>query len=82
MADDNTQQRDPSSGTPGRASGDDGINEAGNKSDRRRIIIASLLTPPAVMTLNARRAHAQSGTAASGSGDPQANPQAKKYKKH
>jgi len=58
MADDNTQQRDPSSGTPGRASRDDGINEAGNKSDRRRIIITTLLAPPAVMTLNARRANA------------------------
>ena len=61
MADDNTQQRDPSSGSTGQASGDDGIDEAGgSNSDRRRIIITSLLTPPAVMTLNARRAHAAS----------------------
>ena len=34
-------------------------NEAGRDANRRRIIITSLLTPPAVMTLNARRARAQ-----------------------
>jgi hypothetical protein len=60
MADDTTQQRDPSSGSTGRAPRDE-IDEAGSNSNRRRIIITSLLTPPAVMTLNARRAHAASG---------------------
>jgi hypothetical protein len=60
MADENTQQRDPSSGSTGRAPRDDGIDEARSASDRRRVIITSLLTPPAVMTLNARRAHAAS----------------------
>jgi hypothetical protein len=59
MADDTTQQRDPSSGSTGRAPRDE-IDEAGSNSNRRRIIITSLLTPPAVMTLNARRANAAS----------------------
>jgi hypothetical protein len=60
MADENTQQRDPASASTGRAPRDDGIDEARSASDRRRVIITSLLTPPAVMTLNARRAHAAS----------------------
>jgi hypothetical protein len=57
MADENTEQRDPSSGSTGQDPRDDGID--GSDSSRRRIIITSLLTPPAVMTLNARSAHAQ-----------------------
>ena len=61
MADENTQQRDPS-GSTGRAPRDDGIDEADSNSNRRRVIITSLLTPPAVMTLNARRAHAAAST--------------------
>ena len=47
-------------------------------SNRRRIIITSLLTPPAVMTLKARKAHAQSAGSTIGSSDPQA----KKLKGH
>jgi len=62
MADENTQQRDPSSGSTGRPPRDDRIDEADSNSNRRRIIITSLLTPPAVMTLNARRAHAAAST--------------------
>ena len=60
MADENTQQRDPSSGSTGQAPRDEGVDEADSNSNRRRIIITSLLTPPAVMTLNARRAAAAS----------------------
>ena len=61
MADENTQQRDPSSGSTGQTPRDNGVDGADSNSNRRRIIITSLLTPPAVMTLNARRAHAASG---------------------
>jgi len=60
MADENTQQRDPSSGSTGEAPRDEGVDEPDSNSSRRRIIITSLLTPPAVMTLNARRANAAS----------------------
>jgi hypothetical protein len=58
MADESTARRDPASGSPGTPPPDDEIDEAGREANRRRIIITSLLTPPAVMTLNARRAHA------------------------
>ena len=59
MADESVEHRDTSSGSSGQAR-DEEINEAGRDSDRRRVIITSLLTPPAVMTLNARRAAAAS----------------------
>ena len=58
MADKGVEHRDPSSGHSGRPR-DDETNESGRASNRRRLMIASLLTPPAVMTLNARSARAQ-----------------------
>ena len=61
MADKGVENRDPSSGPSGRPR-DDETNESGRASNRRRIMIASLLTPPAVMTLNARSARAQAST--------------------
>jgi hypothetical protein len=77
MADENTEQRDPSSGSTGQAPRDDERDEAGRDSSRRRIIITSLLAPPAVMTLNARSARAQASTHPSVNyGDP------KKKKNH
>jgi hypothetical protein len=62
MADESVEHRDPSSGHSGQPRRDDETNEAGRSSSRRRIVIASLLTPPAVMTLNARTARAQAST--------------------
>jgi len=59
MADESAERRDTSSGSS-RQPRDEELNEAGRDSNRRRVIITSLLTPPAVMTLNARRAAAAS----------------------
>jgi hypothetical protein len=59
MADEKLEQHDP--GRSGQPPHDDGIDEASRAANRRRIIVAGLLTPPAVMTLNARRAGAVSG---------------------
>jgi len=59
MADEKVEQHDPErSGLP---SHDDGTDETRRAAGRRRIIVTGLLTPPAVMTLNARRAGAVSG---------------------
>jgi hypothetical protein len=74
MADESVEHRDTSSGSTERPPRDDEINKAGNSSNRRRIIITSLLTPPAVMTLRARKAHAQSAGSTVGSSDLQAQP--------
>jgi hypothetical protein len=52
MADESAERPDPSSTQTGRHDG------WGGASDRRRIIIGSLLVPPAVMTLKARSARA------------------------
>ena len=58
MADDKLEQHDPErSGQPPH---DDGTDETHRVAGRRRMIITGLLTPPAVMTLNARSAAAQS----------------------
>jgi hypothetical protein len=58
MADDKLEQHDPErSGQPPH---DDGTDETRRAAGRRRIIMTSLLTPPAVMTLRARSAAAQS----------------------
>jgi hypothetical protein len=57
MADDKLEQHDP--GHSGQPPDDDGTDETRRAAGRRRIIITGLLTPPAVMTLNARSAHAQ-----------------------
>jgi hypothetical protein len=43
MADETTQQPDPSSGSIGRARRDVKTSEAGSTSNRRRIVITSLL---------------------------------------
>jgi hypothetical protein len=72
MADEKLEQHDP--GRSGQPPHDDGTDDTPRAADRRRIIITSLLTPPAVMTLNARSARAQASTHASmmqGYGDPQ-----------
>jgi hypothetical protein len=61
MADESREHRDPSSGPPGQPPRDSETNEVGRDSNRRRIIATGLLTPPAVMTLSARRAGAVSG---------------------
>jgi hypothetical protein len=61
MADESTEHRDTSPGPSGQPPRDDEVNEASRASNRRRMIIAGLLTPPAVMTLNSRRANAAYG---------------------
>jgi hypothetical protein len=59
MADEKVEQHDPErSGQPPH---DDGTDETRRAAGRRRIIITGLLTPPAVMTLNSRRANAAYG---------------------
>jgi hypothetical protein len=59
MADDKLEQHDP--GRSGQPPDDDGTAETRQVAGRRRIIITGLLTPPAVMTLNSRRANAAYG---------------------
>ena len=62
MAVESGEQRDPSPvryGQVGRQ------GESDRASNRRRIIITSLLAPPAVMTLRARSAHASPSCVAS-----------------
>jgi hypothetical protein len=71
MADESLENRDPASERSGQAPSDGENRERDPSSNRRRIIITSLLTPPAVMTLSARRAHAASGSTV-GSSDPSA----------
>jgi hypothetical protein len=58
MADDKLEQHDP--GRSGQPPHDDGTDETRRSAGRRRVIMTSLLTPPAVMTLKARSAAAQS----------------------
>jgi hypothetical protein len=58
MADESTERHDSSPGPSGQPPRGGETNKAGRDSNRRRVIITSLLTPPAVMTLNARRAAA------------------------
>lgn len=57
MADESAESRDPS----GQAGHERERDEARRAANRRRIIIASLLTTPAVMTLGSRSAHASKG---------------------
>jgi len=57
-----SMDRDPSAEGSDQPLREGGRNEPEQPSNRRRIVIASLLTPPAVMTLNARSAAAQSNT--------------------
>jgi hypothetical protein len=63
MADETLEQHDP--GRSGQPPHDDGTDETRRAAGRRRMIVTGLLTPPAVMTLNARRAHAVSAVGAS-----------------
>ncbi|HKM69003.1 MAG TPA: hypothetical protein VJX94_02790 [Stellaceae bacterium] len=60
MADESVEHPTPE--RSGQLPGDGRTNEPGRSSNRRRIIIASLLAPPAVMTLGARSAQAQGTT--------------------
>jgi len=63
MADESKEHRDPSFGPSGQPHSDEEIketNEARRRIARRRAITTGLLAPPVVMTLNARRAAAQS----------------------
>jgi hypothetical protein len=64
MADKGVEHRDPSSGHSGRPR-DDETNESGRASNRRRIMIGSLLGAPVVMTLKAHSARAQNSCATS-----------------
>ncbi len=77
MADESVESRDPGSERSGKAPRDGESKQPDRSSNRRRMVIASLLAPPAVMTLNARSAHARASTHPSMSyGDP------KKKKQH
>jgi len=58
MADESVEGRDPGSERSGQAPRDGESRRRDRSSDRRRIMIASLLTAPAVMTLKARRVSA------------------------
>ena len=58
MADEKLEQHDP--GRSGQPPHDDGTDGTRRAAGRRRMIITGLLTPPAVMTLKARSAAAQS----------------------
>jgi hypothetical protein len=57
MADKGVEHHDPSSGHSGRPREEE-TNESGRASNRRRVIVTSLLAAPAVMTLKARSARA------------------------
>jgi len=59
MADESGEHSDPSAERSGQPGSDGGKAQDSRASNRRRIIITSLLTPPAVMTLGTRRARAQ-----------------------
>ena len=65
MAVEGGEQRDPSPTLAGQIGGRGESDRADRASDRRRIIITSLLAPPAVMTLKARSAHASPSCVAS-----------------
>ena len=71
MADESLENRDPASERSGQPPSDGENMKPDRASNRRRIIITSLLAPPAVMTLKARKAHAQSAGSTVGSSDPQ-----------
>jgi len=59
MADESLEHRNPSATRSGQLPGDAARDESGQSSSRRRIVIASLLAPPAVMTVGARLARAK-----------------------
>ena len=59
MADESVEDRDTSSGSTGQPPHNGETNKAGGNSNRRRLLITSLLAAPAVMTLDARTARAR-----------------------
>jgi hypothetical protein len=59
MADEKLEQHDPGSSV--QPPHDDGTDETRRAAARRRLILTGLLAPPAVMTLNSRRANAAYG---------------------
>jgi len=65
MADESVDHRDSLPERLGQPLGDGGRNEPGRPSNRRRLVIAGLLAPPAVMTLSARSARAQNSASPS-----------------
>jgi hypothetical protein len=66
MAVESGEQRDPSTVRSGQTGRQSESGQADRASNRRRILITSLLAPPAVMTLRAHPARAKHG-------DPSAN---------
>lgn len=58
MADDSAEHRDPSAGRSGETGQERGRDKASRAANRRRVIITTLLTPPAVMTLGSPAARA------------------------
>jgi len=76
MADESVENRDPGSERSGQAPRVGEDKQSDRSSSRRRIMVASLLAPPAVMTLSARSARAQ--TSAQASAHPSTDPQKKK----
>jgi hypothetical protein len=65
MAVESGEQGDPSSARAGQSGRRGESDQADRAANRRRIIIASLLTPPAVMTLGSPAARAQSSVSKS-----------------
>jgi hypothetical protein len=59
MADESAERCAPLPGRSGQPAPGGGPDETDRASDRRRIMIASLLAAPAVMTLNVRSARAK-----------------------
>ena len=61
MADESAERGAPLPGCSDQPAPDGGPDETNRASDRRRLMIASLLAAPAVMTLNVRSARAKKG---------------------
>ena len=65
MADESAERRAPLPGHSGQPARDGGPDETDRASNRRRIMIGSLLGAPVVMTLKAHSARAQNSCAVS-----------------
>jgi hypothetical protein len=76
MADESVENRDPRSEHSGQSPQDGESGRLDRASDRRRMMIASLLAPPAVMTLGARSARAKKDPSANCTASLAANPHA------